>query len=38
MFNIKMIDMCHANLSVSALRNSFSVPVQAQHQTTVMPL
>lgn len=38
MFNIKMIEMSHALLSVSALHNNFSVPVQAQHQTTVMPL
>lgn len=38
MFNIEMIEMCNAILSVSALHNNFSVTVQAQHQTTVMPL
>lgn len=38
MFNMKMIEMCHAILSLSALHNNFSVPVQAQRQTTVMPL
>lgn len=38
MFYIIMIEMSNAILSVSALHNNFSVPLQAQHQITVMPL
>lgn len=37
MFYIKIIEKFNAVLSVSALHNN-SVPLQAQHQTTVMPL
>lgn len=37
-FYIKIIEMCNAILSVSALHNNFSIFLQAQHQTTAMPL
>lgn len=37
-FYIKMTEMCNAILSASALCNNFSVPLQVQYQTTVMPL
>lgn len=30
--------MCNAILNAFALHSNFSVPLQAQHQTTVMPL